>query len=88
MIGIRVGFLGVKVLKKKKKEEDEKKKKKKGAKEPVKTASKREKKVYDLPGQKRDPPEEVKVCFFSPYVYFSGNTVALMVSPFICRGTP
>ena len=41
-------------MKKKKKKEEEKKKKGLGA-EP----RKKEKKVFDLPGQKRDPPEEV-----------------------------
>lgn len=40
---------------KKKKVEDEKKKK-------VENNKKREKKVYDLPGQKRDTPEEVVFC--------------------------
>lgn len=45
--------------KNKKLEDDKKKKKKKGAKEAeLIAAKKREKKVYDLPGQKRDPPEE------------------------------
>lgn len=29
------------------------------AKQAVENGKKREKKVYDLPGQKRDPPEEV-----------------------------
>ncbi|XP_027090116.1 uncharacterized protein [Coffea arabica] len=42
--------------KKKRKKEEEIKKK--GAKETEQTAKKREKKVYDLPGQRRDPPEE------------------------------
>jgi len=39
--------------------------KKKKIKEKVKEVEKkkREKKVYDLPGQKRDPPEEVCECF-------------------------
>lgn len=48
----------VKEVKKKKnvKEEEEKQETKKKVAE---TPKKREKKVYDLPGQKRDPPEEV-----------------------------
>lgn len=37
--------------------------KKKGTKNADSNVKKREKKVYDLPGQKRDPPEEV--CFFN-----------------------
>ncbi|XP_027092966.1 uncharacterized protein [Coffea arabica] len=42
--------------KKRRKKEDETKKKE--AKETEQTAKKREKKVYDLPGQRREPPEE------------------------------
>ncbi|KDP36920.1 hypothetical protein JCGZ_08211 [Jatropha curcas] len=43
------------LIKKKKKNEEEKKK---GSVLPERNGKKREKKVYDLPGQKRDPPEE------------------------------
>ena len=45
-------------LKKKKKKEEEKKKVAQ-SKATTTEPKKREKKVYDLPGQKRDPPEEV-----------------------------
>lgn len=45
--------------KKKKKEEEAQKTKKGGKAADSKDAKKREKKVFDLPGQKRDPPEEV-----------------------------
>ncbi|XP_027148654.1 transcriptional regulator ATRX homolog isoform X1 [Coffea eugenioides] len=44
-----------KVQKRRKKEDETKKKE---AKETEQTAKKREKKVYDLPGQRREPPEE------------------------------
>lgn len=50
--------MGLKVQKKKKKKKEEQKKK--GAKVVVQeNGKKKERKVYDLPGQKRDPPEEV-----------------------------
>lgn len=49
--------LGIKDLKKKKKKEEEKTN---SAMEP----KKREKKVYDLPGQKRDTPDEVLLFYF------------------------
>lgn len=50
----------------KEKEEEEAKKKKK---EEGEVKKKREKKVYDLPGQKRDQPEEVPLFFYtSPFL--------------------
>ncbi|KAI3460402.1 hypothetical protein Pfo_017065 [Paulownia fortunei] len=49
---------GQKKKKKKKEEEAEKMKKKGGKTGNSKDVKKREKKVFDLPGQKRDPPEE------------------------------
>lgn len=58
-------------MKKKVKQEDVKtvkvevKRKKSTPGSKVETGKKREKKVYDLPGQKRDPPEEVQLLF--PY---------------------
>ncbi|KAH7518737.1 hypothetical protein FEM48_Zijuj09G0202800 [Ziziphus jujuba var. spinosa] len=45
--------LGIKDLKKKKKEEEKKK-----TAEATTEPKKKEKRVFDLPGQKRDPPEE------------------------------
>ncbi|KAK9271233.1 hypothetical protein L1049_026823 [Liquidambar formosana] len=42
----------------KKKKKNKEEEKKKAAKEAEQNGKKREKKVYDLPGQKRDPPEE------------------------------
>ncbi|CAK9178417.1 unnamed protein product [Ilex paraguariensis] len=53
--GFSFGF-GLKVQKKKKVKEEEKKKK--GANKVEQNPKKRERKEYDLPGQKRDPPEE------------------------------
>lgn len=47
-------------MKKKKKKVEEEVKKAGGAEQ---NGKKRERKVYDLPGQKRDPPEEV-ICSF------------------------
>lgn len=44
------------------KKEEEEEEKKKGGKE-AENGKRKEKKVYDLPGQKRDPPEEV--CFLA-----------------------
>lgn len=55
-------FLLWKELKKKKMTKEEEKKKSKVA-DKTPEPKKREKKVYDLPGQKRDPPEEVLCCF-------------------------
>lgn len=45
--------------KKKKKVKEEEKSKTSKAKQESQKKERREKKVYDLPGQKRDPPEEV-----------------------------
>lgn len=56
------GF-GIKDLKKKKKKEEDKKKTAGASTEQKKTG----KKVFDLPGQKRDPPAEVH-CFFLCYL--------------------
>lgn len=50
---------GMKEVKKKKKVKEEVKKKGAAGAE----QKKKERKVYDLPGQKRDPPEEVCMCY-------------------------
>lgn len=52
--------LGIKDLKKKKKAKEEEKTK---AAEATKEQKKKERKVFDLPGQKREPPEEVHYLF-------------------------
>lgn len=77
-------------MQKKKKKGEEEKKKKKGAKEPEQTGKKREKKMYDLPGQKRDPPEEVRCqnfYFYPIYVIFGVFCSTLQCHLFICRET-
>lgn len=54
-------------------------KKKRGAKEAEKNGKKREKKVYDLPGQKRDPPEErdpLRIFYQSLYEQRSDSDMA------------
>lgn len=45
-------------------------KKKKTKEKEKEQEKKRAKKVYDLPGQKRDPPEEVSECFSLPSFLF------------------
>ncbi|KAL6952411.1 hypothetical protein U1Q18_041993 [Sarracenia purpurea var. burkii] len=65
-----------KVQKKTKVKEDEKKK---GVKEAQKNGNKRERKVYDLPGQKRDPPEErdpLRIFYETLYVQVPGSEMA------------
>lgn len=57
-------------LKKKKKTKEEEKTK---AAEATKEQKKKERKVFDLPGQKRDPPEEVHCRF--PYSGFGEDMV-------------
>lgn len=63
------------VMQKKKKIKEEEKKT--GAKIAVQNGKKREKKVYDLPGQKRDPPEEV--CFLISLCLF----ILIQISRFL-----
>lgn len=66
-------WLELKELNKKKKKKEEEKKK--GSAVTEQNGKKRERKVYELPGQKRDPPEEVvfvcryilSLCFFIWY---------------------
>lgn len=60
-------LIGEKEVKKKKSKGEEKKAEAEGE----QNGKKKERKVYDLPGQKRDPPEEVNSCLvFGLIIYF------------------
>lgn len=76
-----------KKVKKRKKEEAKKvvagkKGKKKGSVANGKEKEKKERKVFDLPGQKHDPPEEVlspsqcRLVVFCLFIYFIENSIA------------
>ena len=61
--------MGLKVQKKKKKKKKEEQKKKGAKVVAQENGKKKERKVYDLPGQKRDPPEEVCFLIFCAFFY-------------------